>query len=57
MQSYVCELCDYTYEPAQGDPEHGVAPNTAFEDLPDDWKCPVCGADKDDFQAVPETSL
>ncbi len=57
MQSYMCELCDYTYEPAQGDPEHGVEPGTAFEDLPEDWKCPVCGADKDEFQAVPETSL
>jgi rubredoxin len=57
MQSYVCELCDYTYEPAKGDPEHSVAAGTAFEDLPDEWVCPVCGADKDEFQAVPETSL
>jgi rubredoxin len=57
MKSYVCELCDYTYDPAKGDPEHGVASGTAFEDLPDEWVCPVCGADKDEFQAVPETSL
>jgi rubredoxin len=56
MQSYVCELSDYTYEPEKGDPEHGVAPGTAFENLPDEWVCPVCGADKDDFQAVPETA-
>ena len=57
MQSYVCELCDYTYEPAKGDPDNGVDPGTAFESLPDDWKCPVCGADKDEFQAVPDKSL
>ncbi len=57
MQSYVCELCDYTYDPAKGDPEHGAASGTAFEDLPEEWVCPVCGADKDEFQAVPETNL
>ena len=56
MQSYVCELCDYTYDPAKGDPENGVQPGTAFEQLPDEWKCPVCGADKDEFQAVPDTA-
>ncbi len=57
MQSYVCELCDYTYDPAAGDPERGVTAGTAFENLPEEWVCPVCGADKDEFQAVPETSL
>jgi len=57
MQSYVCELCDYTYDPATGDPERGVAAGTAFENLPEEWVCPVCGADKEEFQAVPETSL
>jgi rubredoxin len=56
MESYVCELCDYTYDPAIGDTEHGVEAGTAFENLPDDWVCPVCGADKDDFQVVPETA-
>ncbi len=56
MQSYMCELCDYTYEPKNGDPENGIAPGTAFEDLPDTWVCPVCGADKDEFQAVPDTA-
>ncbi len=56
MQSYMCELCDYTYEPKNGDLENGIAPGTAFEDLPDTWKCPVCGADKDEFQAVPDTA-
>jgi rubredoxin len=53
----MCELCDYTYDPSKGDPDNGIAPGTAFEDLPEEWKCPVCGADQDEFQAVPETSL
>ena len=53
MQSYRCELCDYTYEPEEGDPEQGVNPGTAFEDLPDNWICPVCGAEKDEFIPVP----
>ncbi|MDY6826821.1 MAG: rubredoxin [Bacillota bacterium] len=57
MKSYVCELCDYTYNPEKGDPEREVAPGTAFEDLPDDWTCPVCGAEKTEFQAIPETNL
>jgi rubredoxin len=57
MKSYVCELCDYIYNPEKGDPERGVAPGTAFKDLPDDWTCPVCGAEKNEFQAVPETNL
>ncbi len=49
MQKYVCEVCGYVYDPAQGDPEAGVAPGTAFDDLPDNWTCPVCGASKDEF--------
>lgn len=49
MQSYVCEVCGYVYDPAVGDPDNGVEAQTAFEDLPDDWVCPVCGADKDSF--------
>jgi len=53
MQSYRCELCDYTYEPEEGDPEQGINPGTAFEDLPDNWVCPVCGAEKDEFIPVP----
>ncbi len=42
MSKYICTVCGYEYDPAVGDPEHGIAPGTAFEDLPDDWKCPVC---------------
>ncbi len=53
MQSYRCELCDYTYEPEEGDPEQGINPGTSFEDLPDNWVCPVCGAEKDEFIPVP----
>ena len=49
MRSYTCDICGYTYDPATGDPDSGVAPGTAFEDLPDDWVCPVCGAGKGDF--------
>ncbi|MEE8640066.1 MAG: flavin reductase [bacterium] len=50
MQKYVCQVCGYVYDPAVGDPDSGVAPGTAFEDLPDDWVCPVCGAAKDQFE-------
>jgi rubredoxin len=50
MDKYVCTICGYIYDPALGDPENGVAVGTAFEDLPDDWVCPVCGADKDQFE-------
>jgi len=49
MQSYVCQVCGYVYDPAVGDPDNGVEPGTLFENLPDDWVCPVCGADKDSF--------
>jgi len=47
---YVCTVCGYVYDPAAGDPENGVAPGTPFEDVPDDWTCPVCGATKDKFE-------
>ena len=39
MDKYVCEVCDWVYDPAVGDPDNGVAPGTAFEDIPDDWVC------------------
>jgi len=50
MQKYVCTLCGYVYDPALGDPDGGVEPGTAFEDVPDDWLCPVCSATKEDFE-------
>ncbi len=49
---YVCGVCGYEYDPAAGDPDSGIAPGTAFEDLPEDWVCPVCGASKADFEAA-----
>jgi rubredoxin len=50
MDRYVCSVCGYVYDPAEGDPENGIEPGTKFEDLPDDWTCPVCGAEKDQFE-------
>ena len=50
MDKYVCTVCGYVYDPAQGDPAHGIDPGTSFESLPDDWVCPECGADKLSFQ-------
>ena len=49
MKKYTCNICGYVYDPAVGDPENGINPGTAFEKLPDDWTCPVCGASKSDF--------
>ena len=51
---YVCELCGYEYNPKLGDPENGIPAETDFEDIPADWVCPLCGATKEDFEAVPE---
>ena len=47
---YVCSVCNYVYDPAEGDPDSGIPPGTAFEDIPEDWVCPVCGAEKADFE-------
>jgi rubredoxin len=49
MKKYTCSLCGYVYDEAVGDPDSGIAPGTKFEDLPDDWVCPLCGATKDNF--------
>ncbi len=46
MKKYVCTVCGYIYDPAVGDPDNGVKPGTAFEDVPADWVCPVCGVEK-----------
>ena len=50
MEKYVCQICGYVYDPANGDPDGGIAPGTSFRDLPEDWVCPVCGAAKSDFE-------
>ena len=52
MKIYACELCGYEYDPNKGDEENDILPQTDFEDLPDGWECPLCGASKDDFEAV-----
>ncbi len=50
MKKYLCTACGYIYDPEAGDPDAGVAPGTAFEDLPDDWVCPLCGVGKELFE-------
>ena len=52
MDKYVCDICAYVYDPEVGDEDAGVAPGTAFADLPEDWVCPMCGADTDSFSKV-----
>jgi rubredoxin len=52
MEKWKCIVCGYIYDPDMGDPEAGIAPGTAFENLPDDWTCPVCGATKDMFEKL-----
>jgi rubredoxin len=54
MQKYVCNVCGYIYDPEIGDPDANIVPETSFEDLPDDWVCPVCGAGKNDFSIIEE---
>ena len=54
MKQYVCSICSYTYDEARGLPEAGIAPGTKWEDLPEDWKCPLCGADKSQFREKTE---
>jgi rubredoxin len=49
---YRCLVCDYVYDPAIGDPESGIAEGTSFEDLPEDWLCPVCGVGKEYFRKI-----
>jgi rubredoxin len=49
---YRCMICNHIYDPREGDPEGGIAPGTAFEDIPDAWVCPECGATKSDFEAM-----
>ncbi len=50
MKKYVCTVCGYVYDPEVGDEQAGIAPGTAFEDLPDDYVCPDCGVGKDMFE-------
>ena len=52
MKKYLCVPCGYIYDPEEGDPENGIMPGTAFEDLPDDWTCPACGVGKEYFEEI-----
>lgn len=52
MQKYQCTVCGYVYDPLEGDPDGGIAPGTPFDDIPDDWFCPVCGVTKSEFEPV-----
>lgn len=52
MSKYRCLVCRYVYDPAAGDPDHGVPPGTAFENLPPEWVCPECGADQSQFEKL-----
>jgi rubredoxin len=57
MTKWRCIPCGYIYDPAIGDPDNGIAAGTRFEDLPDDWTCPDCGAGKDDFEKVEDEAV
>jgi len=50
--SYVCTVCGYVYDPEKGDPDSGIAPGTPFKKLPEDWVCPICGANKTLFKVL-----
>jgi len=50
MAKYVCTICHYVYDEDKGDPDNGIKPGTKFEDLPNDWVCPVCGVGKENFE-------
>ena len=52
MKKYKCMVCGYIYDPEAGDPDKGVEPGTPFENIPEDWICPICGATRDQFEEV-----
>ena len=54
MKKYECSVCHWVYDPQVGDPDNGIAPGTPFEQIPEDWTCPLCGVSKDDFEPVEE---
>ena len=54
MKKYVCIACGYVYDPEEGDIDSGIEPGTAFEDIPDEWVCPLCGVGKDEFEPEEE---
>jgi rubredoxin len=52
MEKWECTVCGYIYDPEEGDPDNGIGGGTSFEDLPEDWVCPECGAGKDQFEKL-----
>lgn len=52
MKKYVCDVCGYIYDEVNGDPDNGIEPGTAWEDVPEDFLCPLCGVGKDQFSEV-----
>ena len=52
MKRYQCRVCGYVYEESEGDPDGGIMPGTSFEEIPEDWVCPVCSVGKQEFEAV-----
>jgi rubredoxin len=56
MKKYQCTACDWIYDPAVGDPDAGIAPGVPFEELPDDWVCPLCGVSKAEFDPIDEAA-
>ncbi len=50
MDNYVCQVCGYVYEPAEGDPDNDVPAGTPWDEVPEDWVCPLCGVGKDQFE-------
>ena len=57
MERYRCTVCGYVYDPKNGDPDSGIKPGTLFEELPDDWVCPICGAGKEAFEKERRTKM
>ena len=52
MKKYVCDVCGYIYDPEKGDSDSGIVPGTPFEEIPDDWTCPLCKIGKDSFSEM-----
>ena len=57
MKKYICTVCDWVYDPEKGDPDSGITPGTSFEELPEDWICPLCGVGKEDFEVLEERTF
>ena len=49
---YICDICGYIYDPEKGDPDNGISPGTSWEDVPEDWLCPLCDVGKDQFSEI-----